>query len=176
MSAAKKEESNVVPLFPAPTAAQTRAAASVASLVAPKLERERRPRSFRSNKAQIERARARAAEMRASGDWDQATGHDLVALYEWSHEQVYEVRPAELDPKGWAIAAATAARMVEQHFEGDAGKAAAFIHWVWRREYDREQWRREQRVSGQTIGWKLQFGHGSLVTQYKIDCKRLGTP
>lgn len=161
-------------LFPSepPSAQQAKAAADLQALVQPALDRK--PRAFRSSKGQIERAREQMRAMRESGDWDDASGTHLVALYEHFHFLVYGVANAELDGKNWALAAQAAGRMVAQHFGDDYGKAALFIRWVWRREERTEAWRREHQQSGKSIGWRLQFAHGSLITQYKIDCARVG--
>lgn len=153
-----------------PSQRQAQAAAALADLVAPKLERARRP--FRSTKGQIERAREQMNAMSDSGDWGEACGIHLVALYEWLHEQVYEVPTAELDPKNWALAAQAAGRMVDQHFGGDYGRAVIFMRATWNRERETEQWRRENGRGGRRIGWRLMFAHGALITDYKLDCAR----
>lgn len=169
MSAAMKKPDDLFPPTAPTSARQLEAADSVSRLVAPKLAA--RPRSFRSSKGAIERAREQMHAMAESADWEQAGGAHLVALYEWLHEQVYGVATAELDARTWALAAQAAARMADQQFEGDYGRAVVFMRWVWKREIEREKWRRENGKSGSRIGWKLAF-HGSLVTDYKVDRAR----
>ena len=169
MSAAMKKPEDLFPPSEPPSAAQQRAADDLARLVAPKLERRSRPP--RASRDQVARAREQMDAFAAAGDWSQASGTHLVALYEWAHKAVYEVDPL-LDAKTWALAAAAANRMVAEHFEGDYGKAVVFLHWVWRREGETEKWRRENGRDGRVIGWRLQFAHGALITDYKVAAKR----
>lgn len=171
MSAAMKKPEDLFPSEP-PSAQQQKAADDLALLVQPALDRK--PRAFRSSKSQIERARAQMLAMSESGVWDDASGAHLVALYEHFHFKVYGVANAELDGKNWALASQAAGRMASTHFENDYGKAVIFIRWVWKKEAWIEERRRERQESGRSIGWRLQFAHGSLITQYKIDCARTG--
>jgi hypothetical protein len=173
MSAAEKRPAPDS-LFP-PTEQQSQAAASVAKLVAGRLEAAKKPKTFRgASKGSVERAREQMNSMAERGEWDDASGTHLVALYEWLHEKVYGVATAELDARTWAVASQMAGRMVEQQFDNDFGKAVVFMRWVWRREHEREAWRRENGKQGARIGWRLMW-NGSLVTDYKVDCARRPT-
>lgn len=156
-------------LFPPPTARQSEAAASLASMVEQKMNAKRRPP--RASRDQIGRAREQMNAMAASGEWGEASGTHLVALYEWLHEQVYGVATAELDPKTWTLAAQAAGRMAEQQFDGDYGRAVVFMRWWAKREMEREKWRRENNRPGGRVGWRLMW-HGTLVTDYKVDHAR----
>lgn len=117
------------------------------------------------------KVKAEMEAMAASGEWDGASGHHFVALYEFLHRTVYGVE-ADIDRKSRAFANAAAGRMLAKDFDGDATKAMLFVKWVWRREESREEWRRANRRDGQRIGWRLQFCFGSLVADYRVHCAR----
>lgn len=171
MSAAPKSSPPEFSPGEPPSAAQRTAAASLEAMVASKMDRRARPRSFRASKPQIERAREGMERMTASGDWSEAVGAHLVALYEWLFLQVYGVATAELDPKNRAIASAMAGRFVHEHFADDYGAAVMFMKWTWKREQGREQWARENGKERGRVGWRLQWS-GSIVTDYRVDCAR----
>lgn len=124
----------------------------------------------------LARARMQMRAMRESRDWSGATPIHLVALYEWFHMTVYEVEVSELAAvKECAAAVAAAARLLRDQFRDDVTSMASFMRWLWLREEEREQWRRSKRVGGKRIGWRLQFS-ASLVTEWRVDRRRTGTP
>lgn len=165
MSAAPKQ-------VPPQSAKQIRAAESVAAFAAPAVARLERPRrSFRgSSTAAVDRAKEETARFLDAGDWSQARGTHLVALYAWLHEKVYGVETAELDGKSWAAAASMAQRMVDSYFDRSFEKAVAFMHWTWRREQERDKWARANGRSRGRVGWRLQFS-GTIVTDYRREAK-----
>lgn len=177
MSAAPKHPSLFPPAEEASGDREVSPAESLARMVADTRHRGYQSRSPRRegpprrSKDQIARARAQMEAMAQSGDWGDASGTHLVALYAWLHAQVYGVENAELDGKQWGLAALAAGRMVSNHFAGDWGAAVVFMRWAWKREQGRETWRRENGKPGGRIGWRLQFG-GSLVTDYRVDAAR----
>jgi hypothetical protein len=174
VSAAPRNPLLPLPAPPPSSAKQLRAAESMASFAAPAVERLERRRAFRGkSRTGIERAREQMNAMCESGEWGQATGDHLVALYEWLHEQVYGVATAELDGKNWSAAAAMANRMTKEYFGGDYGRAMLFMKWAWNRERFREEQRRARGQSGSRIGWRLQFS-GALVTDHRVDVARTG--
>lgn len=120
-----------------------------------------------------EKARGQVREMCGSGDWSGAVGLHLVALYEFLHREVYGVEPLELDARAWFLAQGTAGRMVERYFGGDCGACVSFVRWAWRREQEREEWRRRNNRDGQRIGWRLMFS-AALVSDYRVHGKRVG--
>jgi len=119
------------------------------------------------------KSKAEMQAMAESGEWEGASGAHLVALYEWMHEQVYGV-VADLDRKSRMFATSSANRLIAKDFAGDAAKSVLFMKWVWRREGEREAWRRANQRDGQRIGWRLQFCFGSLVADYHVHCVRQG--
>ena len=135
---------------------------------------ERAARPFRGSKNAVERSCLEMKEMAESGDWSEARGTHVVALYAWLHACVYGVEPSELTPKQWGIAAAAATRMVDQEFKRDYGSAVQFLRWTWKREQKREEWRRQQHRDGGRIGWRLQFSN-ALIVEYRLSVARVGS-
>lgn len=121
-----------------------------------------------------DKARAEVRVMLADGCFDEARPTHLVALYEWCHEQVYGVLPAELaQGETWKHATFAASKLVATEFRGDIKATVEFIRWTWRRERWREGKRREgTSESVGRIGWRLQFVQRHLVTDYRIDLAR----
>ena len=163
--------------FPPPSDSRIRASAPVAptpavdpiaAFVGERPAKKRKPIS----KAQAANARADAKARSLSGDWAGARGLTLVALWEYMHELVYGVAPADLlAPADWLRAAATANRFLDDAFAGDANALVDFMRWTWRREEGREQWRRENGKSGGRIGYRLQFS-GSILSDFRVDHAR----
>jgi hypothetical protein len=112
-------------------------------------------------------ARAEMEERAASGEWDGATGAHLVALYDKLHLAVYGVA-GDLDRKSRMFATSAATAMVKRDFQGDVAAAVQFMKWVWKREQEREEWRRANKRDGQRVGWRLQFCFGALVADYRV--------
>jgi hypothetical protein len=148
------------------------AARSVAKSVEKKLAKTKRKRSFSTGPTVRERVTAEMDAMAESGDWSDGNGAHLVALYCWCHRAVYGLEPEDLDSKGWARAAALAARMILTQFGGDCTAAALFVRWAWSREHEREEYRRKNGRSGSRLTWWFQFAGGALVTEYRLDIAR----
>lgn len=123
-----------------------------------------------------DKARAEVSAMLAAGDFDKAKPMHLVALYEWCHEQVYGVAPAEFATKAaWKPALFAASKLTREEFRGSASATVDFIRWTWAREKSREHARRTGRnESTGRIGWRLQFVTRHLVTDYRIEIARGG--
>jgi len=148
-----------------PEGANAAAAQALTEFVGAKPKR----RAYSPNKAR-EEVRA----MLADGNFENAKAPHLVALYEWCHEQVYGVAPAELSQgETWKHATFAASKLLKEAFAGDLAETVAFVRWTWRRERSREQQRRDGRSETiGRIGWRLQFVHRHLVTDYRIDKAR----
>lgn len=129
-------------------------------------------RPMRVSPKRIAQALVEAADRARRSDWEGATGAHLVGLYAHLHEGVYGVAATELDAQGWAFASAAANRMVGQQFGGSFESAVEFLRWVWRREEDREKWRRANGRSGGRLGWRVQFCARWLVDDYRVDVAR----
>ena len=101
------------------------------------------------------------------GDWDGLTAQVLVALYVWCHEKTYGAGPS-LRGKEWLHASRAAGNMVRREFAGDWDAALVFMRWVWKRERERERWRRENGKQGRVINWRRQFVYGDLLTEWRV--------
>ena len=116
------------------------------------------------------KARKDIREMLTSGQFQNVRASHLVALYEWCHEQVYGVAPAELEQgKTWQHAVFAAARLMREEFDGNGEAAVEFIRWTWQREQAREMAIRSnglERVG--RIGWRVQFVQRHVVTDYRL--------
>lgn len=120
----------------------------------------------------IEKARLEIVAMLGDNDFEEAKPFHLVALYEWCHEKVYGVRPLELE-KQWLAAAHAASELAKTDFEGELAEVVEFIRWTWRREQQREARRAQSGQSMGRVGWRLQFVTRYLLTDYRIDQKRV---
>jgi hypothetical protein len=123
-----------------------------------------------------EKSRKELAGMMLAGDYSKATATHLVALYEWCHEQIYGVRPAELSTRAaWKQVSFAASKLMKEQFKGDAVAVIDFIRWTWRREKGREDARRAGRNAHiGRVGWRLQFAMRYLVTDYRVETVRSG--
>jgi hypothetical protein len=109
--------------------------------------------------------------MLLSGEWDEARPIHFVAAYALLHKKVYAVECSELTPQARLYASGAAARMLRDEFGDERAEMAEFLRWTWKREKEREAWRRAKNRAGGRIGWRLQFG-GSLLTDYRLDLAR----
>jgi hypothetical protein len=135
---------------------------------------EKRKRSPRIDNRAWQKASEEAKAMMIGGDWTGATPRHFVAAYEYMHERVYGVAPAELNAKERMVSAGCAKTMLDKEFDGDATAMAAFLRWTWQREKGREEWRRANGRDGQRIGPRLQF-HGGLLSDYRLALHRAKT-
>lgn len=125
---------------------------------------------FRATRTKIAEARCEMDLMSDQRDWSRARGEHLVALYCWCHEQVYGVEPA-LPVKAWQEGARLAVEFAARHFQGDLERVVDFMRWTWKREKEREEWRRSHNRDGGRIGLRLQFGD-ALMPDYKLHLHR----
>jgi hypothetical protein len=133
-------------------------------------------REPRTTAAAVAQARLEVEQMGASGDWQRADALHLVLLYAELHRQVYGADALEVvAAKALALAAKAARNLVESYFEGDYGAAVSFMRWAWRRELEREEWRRANNREGGRLGWRLQFSP-SLVSDYRVSGQRRTGP
>jgi hypothetical protein len=157
------------------SAKHLKAADSVAQFAAAKLEKLKRPRKFVMPAAKIREAVAGMHGRIGTGEWEGASGAELVAVYAHLHERIYGSVPSELNPGGWALAAKCAGAMITNQFAGRADDAVRFLLWLWRREEEREKWRRDNGRDGGRIGWRAQFCFGSYVDDYRVSLARRNT-
>jgi len=120
----------------------------------------------------IRDAAERARVAIGSGSFSDVGPLELVGLWAWLHERVYEVDPVpEVTGKEGLAATSAAKRLLKNEFEEDAARAVDFVRWSWQRERARENWRRENGQDGGRLSWRLQFGD-RLVVDYRIAKKR----
>jgi hypothetical protein len=132
-----------------------------------------RPRRYVPLEEQITNAKDEMPRMARAGDWGDATGMHMVALYSFMHLEVYGIEPLELDKKAWASGAKHALRCCEKFFGADYGALAEFMRWCWKREIERETWRKANHRDGGRLGWRYQFS-ASLVSDYRVHGVRTG--
>ncbi len=155
-----------------PTEDAARAAEAADALVAfVGVGKKKSPPRFNQDKARKE-----LREMLTEGEFTQAKSLHFVALYEWAHEQVYGVLPAEFSTKTtWKSAMFAASKLLKDEFAGDPTKMVDYIRWTWKREKSREVARRQGKNPNiGRLGWRLQFVTRHLVTDYRIDLARGG--
>ncbi len=121
--------------------------------------------------AQMKRAADEIADMHKRGSFHGAEPIHLVAIYLELHIRVYGVEAVDLGPSERPGAIAAAASLVRTYFEGSGERAVEFVRWVWRREQDREKWRRENGRDGKRLSWRLQFS-SALVADYRVALAR----
>lgn len=104
--------------------------------------------------------------------WNEISVDQLVYIYGLLHEKVYGVTAVgELCNKEFLGARSAAKKTLEKEFNGDVTAVLQFFRWVWNREKEREQWRRENRQEGSRITWRKMFSAG-LVTEYRLALAR----
>ena len=130
----------------------------------------RKPRAKTITPSKMSVAAREASAMMGTGDWSEAQGRHLVALFCLLHEKVYGVDSGMTSAECF-FASGMAKQLMDRDFGGDPGALVAFVKWTWEREVSREKWRRENQKDGGSIGYRLQFG-GRLVTDYKLAMAR----
>ncbi|MDE2100486.1 MAG: hypothetical protein KGL39_24795 [Patescibacteria group bacterium] len=101
-------------------------------------------------------------------NWRKFTPAQFVYLYGWLHEKVYGVTAAdELARREGLGAVSACTRVLEKEFDGDSEAMMGFMQWVWKREQEREKWRRDNNIDGRRMTWRTQFS-ASLLTDYRL--------
>lgn len=158
-----------MPRTPKLQAEAERAARSVVDLVGPA---KRRSKKRAPSPSYVRRIMADVKERIAEDQWADAKPRDLVGLYLVLHEWCYGVEAAEVVGVSWNAAVSAAGKLVRDEFGDDPRRAVDFIRWVWKREKEREAWRRQNGQAGGRIGWRLQFCARTFVTDYRIHIHR----
>ena len=140
--------------------------------------KKRKPRPSIAAKGWAD-ALALVDERMISAEWERVTPAEWVALYARLHVAVYGMECLELqDSKTRATAAQMAKKLrslQQQHmtwtFPDDVA-FAEYIHWAWRREKEREGWRRENNGGrGGKLHWRNLFGL-LVLGEYQLEQKR----
>lgn len=109
--------------------------------------------------------------MMESEQWTKGKASHLVALYYVLHEMVYGVAP-ELKGEELKEAKLAAGSFLHSKCADDFEAAVEFMRWVWARERSREQWRRDNKIDGKVLGWRLILRHSSMYTEYRVAMER----
>lgn len=147
--------------------AQERAAAELEAMVQRKAPPKKR--ALGPTTARVQNMMATAKLHFKAGEWGAATSHDVVALYALFHEHVYGVVPTELVGKEWMGAASQAKRFIREHFGESIPAVVEYMRWLWTREKEREQWRRDNGKEGGRISWRMQFSANGNLTEYRVN-------
>lgn len=105
-------------------------------------------------------------------DWPQKTPAMLVALFCWAHEAIYGVSCISEVARVFNGAVSAADKLVRDEFDGSLEHASEYLRWVWRREREREQWRRKNTGFGRVLSWRNVFLHRELVKEMRLDAVR----
>lgn len=105
-------------------------------------------------------------------DWGDKNPNLLVGLFCWAHEQVYGVCPIDDVRKFYVPAVQGAKRLCEEL--GGFDEALRFMRWLWAREGDREEWRRQNKTPGRVLTWRAVFVQRALLTEMRIAEARVG--
>lgn len=106
-------------------------------------------------------------------EWDRLRPAHFVEMYVLGHKVVYGVEPAELTGTGKGQtnarkgAASAAERMLRQEFGGRQVDMVRFLDWVWKREKDKEKWRRENQREGARLTWQFLLAGRAVLTDYR---------
>lgn len=116
--------------------------------------------------------------MRRTREWNKATSRHFVELYCWCHERVYGLEPAELRGTGKASvnarkgAISAAKKLMTDEFERPS-QMAAFVDWAFKREIEREKWRKENgRTDAGRLTWQALFAGRAVITDYRATLLR----
>lgn len=123
-------------------------------------------------RASSKKWRKQVREMMETEDWDDAKPQHFVALFVILFTWCYEVEPADMQGQELLAARSSARRLLEKEFAGDPYATLAYMKWTWKREKEREEWRRNKGVHGRILKWRDVFMTGKALTEYRIDVAR----
>jgi hypothetical protein len=109
-------------------------------------------------------------EMMRTRCWDDCAPRHLVALYDLLHEETYGV-DACLTSKDRHRAQLLFGGFVKRVFDGEVTEAILYFFWAWKREKEREAWRRENHRDGMRLGVGLLCSSG-FTADYKLHLHR----
>lgn len=120
------------------------------------------PKKKRKPNVDYARIREETREMIRSQSFAGAKPSHFVALYELMHEQVYGVEATDMTNEQRRRAGFRASQFLGTECNGDPELFARYVRWFWRREKERETWRKEeQRVYRAT--WGAAFSRSAAV-------------
>jgi hypothetical protein len=92
---------------------------------------------------------------------------DLVSLYAWCHEQLYDIIPEELISKQWSRARKAAEVLVEESLGSNVAWAVRYFRWVWDRERGMMNWKMDRGYIIKRINWWAMFVDKKLLMDFK---------
>lgn len=101
-------------------------------------------------------------------NWQYLQALQAVGLYIALHEAVYEVQPEELRGEAMLGAISAAGKLMG---ELGGGGVVRFLRWTWARERKRQK---RDDLEPRRIGWRLQFVHRGLLTDWKMMARKAG--
>ncbi len=103
-------------------------------------------------------------------EWPAEDGPEmLVALFCWAHNEIYGVSCVQEVARVFRGARSAAEKLIRVEFGGDSEKAVEYMRWVWKREREREQWRRKNTGFGKVLTWRHVLMYGELVKEMRLD-------
>lgn len=119
----------------------------------------------------VREAMNRAQEHARKRSWEGADETTILGLFAWLHEQVYGVDPTPELRGSWLFARNAVAKIRREEFESlDA--MVDYVRWTWKRERERERWRRDNGRPGGRISWRTQFAYRDLIVEFRLDQNR----
>lgn len=115
----------------------------------------------------MDRAQAHARK----ADWDGADESTMIGLFGWLHVEVYGVDPIPELRHSWHFARQAVVKIRREEFD-QLSDIVEFVRWTWKREREREKWRRENGRSGGRISWRTQFSYRDLLVEFRLDQNR----
>lgn len=105
-------------------------------------------------------------------EWGDAQPRHIVGLYIILHTWCYEVAPADMLGPILMGAMSAAKKLVTDEFGGSVDDAVAYVKWAWRREKERETWRRSKQIDGRRLTWRTLLMYREYVTEYRMAVAR----
>jgi hypothetical protein len=99
---------------------------------------------------------------------DSIKSSDLVSLYAWCHEQLYDTIPDELLTSQWGKARDAGIVFMKDTFKGDMPRAIRYFRWAWDRERNKMKWKIEKGYDIYRLKWWDIFVDRSLFTDFKV--------
>ena len=103
-----------------------------------------------------------------NNNWENMKPGELVALYVWCHNQMYETFPVEMTTKTWGEAKKAAGRLVKNEFNGNTSEAVNYLRWVCVRYSSRMAWQVNRGIPISRLTWLNLFVYKSMLTDYRV--------
>lgn len=132
----------------------------------------KRRRRVGPSKRQVEKFIAEAREMMRTGRWEGAQPAHFLAAWAYLHTAVYGVAPPELEREEWAGAVNSVKKLLRDECRGRPEVMVSYVRWFWRREKEREDWRRKNQREGRVVNWRDAFARRRFFSEYVVQLQR----